>query len=84
MFAGRLGEQVASPLVTLVDDGTMGGSGGCFAVDDEGHPAQRNMLLIQDGVLVDYMWDGLRARKEGGRRAATAGSRATSTCRWCG
>ena len=64
VFAGRLGEQVASPLVTLVDDGTMGGEWGCFAVDDEGRPAQRN-VLIQDGVLVDYMWDGLRARKEG-------------------
>ncbi len=64
VFAGRLGEQVASPLVTLVDDGTMGGEWGCFAVDDEGRPAQRN-VLIRDGVLVDYMWDGLRARKEG-------------------
>ncbi len=64
VFAGRLGEQVASPLVTLVDDGTMGGEWGCFAIDDEGRPAQRN-VLIQDGVLVDYMWDGLRARKEG-------------------
>jgi TldD protein len=64
VFAGRLGEQVASPLVTLVDDGTMGGEWGCFAVDDEGRPAQRN-VLIRDGVLVDYMWDGLRARAEG-------------------
>ena len=64
VFAGRLGEQVASPLVTLVDDGTMGGEWGCFAFDDEGRPAQRN-VLIRDGVLVDYMWDGLRARAEG-------------------
>ena len=58
------GELVASPPVTLVDDGTMGGEWGCFAVDDEGHAAQRN-VLIQDGVLTDYMWDLLRARKEG-------------------
>jgi len=64
VFAGRLGQQVASPLVTLVDDGTMGGEWGCFAIDDEGRPAQRN-VLIQDGILVDYMWDGLRARAEG-------------------
>lgn len=64
VFAGRRGEQVASPLVTLVDDGTMGGEWGCLAVDDEGRPAQRN-VLIRDGVLVDYMWDGLRARREG-------------------
>lgn len=64
VFAGRVGEQVASPLVTLVDDGTMGGEWGCFAIDDEGRPGQRN-VLISDGVLVDYMWDGLRARREG-------------------
>jgi TldD protein len=62
-FAGRLGQQVASPLVTLVDDGTMAGEWGCYAVDDEGHAAQRN-VLIEDGVLVDYLWDGIRARKE--------------------
>ncbi|MCC6227269.1 MAG: TldD/PmbA family protein [Microthrixaceae bacterium] len=64
VFAGRLGELVASPLVTLVDDGTLGGEWGNFGIDDEGHVAQRN-VLIEDGVLVDYMWDGLRARKEG-------------------
>src|SRR3954454_9170440 len=62
-FAGRVGDQVASPLVTLVDDGTVSGAWGHLAVDDEGHPATRN-VLIQDGVLTDYMWDGLRARKE--------------------
>ncbi len=73
VFAGRVGEQVASPLVTLVDDGTMGGEWGCFAIDDEGRIAQRN-VLIQDGVLVDYMWDGLRARKEG-RRSSGNGRR---------
>jgi TldD protein len=64
VFRGRMGEQVASPLVTLVDDGTMGAEWGAIAVDDEGHPARRN-VLIQDGVLTDYMWDWLRARKEG-------------------
>ncbi|MCB1256004.1 MAG: TldD/PmbA family protein [Microthrixaceae bacterium] len=64
VFAGRLGDKVASELVTLVDDGTMAGEWGQFTIDDEGRPAQRN-VLIQDGVLVDYMWDGLRARAEG-------------------
>ena len=64
VFKGRVGELVASPTVTIVDDGTMGGEWGCFAIDDEGHAAQRN-VLIQDGVLTDYMWDLLRARKEG-------------------
>ncbi|HET6964277.1 MAG TPA: TldD/PmbA family protein [Acidimicrobiales bacterium] len=64
VFAGKVGQIVASPLVTLVDDGTMGPEWGAIAVDDEGHPAQRN-VLIEDGVLTDYMWDWLRARKEG-------------------
>ncbi len=63
-FKGKQGELVASPLITLVDDGTIAGEWGCFAVDDEGRPAQRN-TLIEDGVLTDYMWDFLRARKEG-------------------
>ena len=54
VFKGREGEQVASPLVTLVDDGTMGEEWGCYAIDDEGTPAQRN-VLIEDGVLTDYM-----------------------------
>ena len=71
VFAHRVGEQVASPLVTLVDDATMGPEWGAFAVDDEGHPAARN-VLIDDGVLTDYMWDWLRARKEG--RPASSGN----------
>jgi TldD protein len=73
VFKDRIGQQVASPLVTLVDDGTMGGEWGCFSVDDEGRAAQRN-VLIEDGILVDYMWDGLRARKEG-RRSSGNGRR---------
>jgi len=64
VFRDRVGEQVASPLVTLVDDGTYAREWGTYAVDDEGNPARRN-TLIEDGVLTDYMWDFLRARKEG-------------------
>jgi TldD protein len=64
VFKGKVGQLVASPLVTLVDDGTMGEEWGAIAVDDEGHPANRN-VLIENGVLTDYMWDWLRARKEG-------------------
>ena len=64
VFAGRRGEVVAAPFVTLVDDGTMAGEWGFYAIDDEGQPAGRN-VLIEDGVLTDYMWDRLRARKEG-------------------
>lgn len=64
VFAGRIGEQVASPLVTIVDDGTMAQEWGTYAIDDEGTPAQRN-VLIQDGILTDYLWDRLRADKDG-------------------
>jgi TldD protein len=68
VFAGRRGERVASPKVTIVDDGTLGEEWGCFAVDDEGAPARRN-VLIEDGVLTDYLWDFLRARTEGRPRS---------------
>lgn len=73
VFAGRIGETVASPLVTLVDDGAFDGGWGSCAFDDEGHPASRN-VLVQDGVLTDYMWDRLRARKEH-RRSSGNGRR---------
>jgi TldD protein len=64
VFRNRVGELVAASHVTLVDDGTMAGEWGAIGYDDEGHISQRN-VLIQDGVLTDYMWDFLRARKEG-------------------
>ena len=64
VYKGKVGELVASPLVTLVDDGTMTHEWGAIAFDDEGHPSQYN-VLIENGVLTDYMWDYLRARKEG-------------------
>jgi TldD protein len=75
VFRGRVGEQVASPLVTLVDDGTYGREWGTYAIDDEGHVAQRN-TLIENGVLTDYMWDFLRARKNG-RSSSGNGRRQT-------
>ena len=70
-FAGRIGEQVANPTVTLIDDGTMATEWGCYAIDDEGRPAQRN-VLISNGELVDYMWDRERSVREG--RAASSGN----------
>jgi len=72
VFRGRVGEQVASPLVTLVDDGRLAREWGAYAIDDEGAPAQRN-VLIENGVLTDYMWDLLRARKDG--RASSGNGR---------
>jgi TldD protein len=68
VFRGKTGELVASPLVTLVDDGTMTGEWGAIGIDDEGHPSQYN-VLIENGVLTDYMWDYLRARKEGRKQS---------------
>ncbi|HZU80697.1 MAG TPA: TldD/PmbA family protein [Acidimicrobiales bacterium] len=73
VYVGQVGKQVASPLVTLVDDGSVGDEWGTFVVDDEGNPAQRN-VLIENGMLTDYMWDFLRARKEG-RRSSGNGRR---------
>ena len=64
VYAGKVGQLVASPLVTLVDDGSVGTEWGTAGIDDEGRPSQRN-VLIDHGVLTEYMWDFLRARAEG-------------------
>jgi len=72
VFKDRIGERVAAPHVTLVDDGTFAREWGTFAIDDEGRPARRN-VLIDRGVLTDYMWDLLRARLEG--RASSGNGR---------
>jgi TldD protein len=60
-FAGRMGQRVASPGVTVVDDGTLPGRRGSLSVDDEGTPTSRT-VLIEDGVLRGYMQDSLNAR----------------------
>jgi TldD protein len=60
-FSGRLGERVAAPGVTVVDDGTMPGRRGSLSIDDEGNPTQRT-VLIEDGVLRGYMQDSMNAR----------------------
>jgi TldD protein len=60
-FSGRVGERVASPLVTVVDDGTISKSRGSLSIDDEGTPTQHT-TLIEDGVLRGYMQDKRNAR----------------------
>ncbi len=60
-YSGRVGEQVASKGVTVVDDGTMADRRGSLSIDDEGTPSGRN-VLIDDGVLRGYMQDKQNAR----------------------
>ena len=60
-FSGRVGEQVASNLCSIVDDGTLAERRGSLSVDDEGTPTQ-NTMLIENGILRGYMQDKLNAR----------------------
>jgi TldD protein len=63
-FSGKVGKRVASPLCTIVDDGTIPNRRGSLAIDDEGTPGQYN-VLVEDGVLRGYMQDKLNARLMG-------------------
>ncbi len=63
-FSGKLGQKVASPLCTIVDDGTLVGRRGSLTVDDEGTPGKYS-VLVEDGVLKGYMQDKLNARLMG-------------------
>jgi TldD protein len=60
-YSGRIGEQVASPLCTVVDDGTLPGRRGSLNIDDEGTPSQHT-VLIEKGILKGYMQDKHNAR----------------------
>jgi len=64
VYAGRLGEQVADPFVTAYDDGSRANAWGSEGVDDEGTPTHRT-TVIEDGRLTSYLYDLLRARKDG-------------------
>ncbi|MGR3661925.1 MAG: metalloprotease TldD [Paracoccaceae bacterium] len=64
VFAGLMGQQIASKGVTVLDDGTMPDRRGSLTVDDEGTPSAKN-VLIEDGVLVGYMQDRQNARLMG-------------------
>lgn len=63
-FSGRIGERVAAPGVTIVDDGTLDGRRGSLSVDDEGTPTQCT-TLIEDGILKGYIQDAMNARLMG-------------------
>ncbi len=60
-FSGKLGERVAAPGVTVVDDGAMPGLRGSLTIDDEGTPTSRT-VLIEDGILKGFMQDRMNAR----------------------
>ena len=63
-FAGKLGQQIANSKVTAIDDGTMPNAWGSINIDDEGTPAQRK-VLIENGILKNYMIDKLNGRRMG-------------------
>ena len=63
-FSGRIGERVAAPGVTVIDDGAIGQRRGSLTIDDEGTPTRRN-VLIEDGMLKGYIQDRLNARLMG-------------------
>lgn len=64
VFDGKLGQQVANPLVSAVDDGTLAGEWGSIRIDDEGNDSRKN-LLITNGILTGYMIDKLGGRRMG-------------------
>ena len=63
-FSGLLGERVAAPGVTVIDDGTISDKRGSLTIDDEGTPTQKT-VLIEDGILKGYMQDRMNARLMG-------------------
>jgi TldD protein len=75
VYAGKMGKKVAEPLLTAYDDGRMPGEWGTGAIDDEGTPCRRT-AVIEEGKLTSYLYDRLRARRDGtestgnGRRAS--------------
>jgi len=63
VYKGKIGQKVASSLISVVDDATIPNMRGSFAMDDEGVPAQRT-ILVERGILKNYLYDQFTARKE--------------------
>jgi len=61
-YTGMVGQQIAAPIVTAIDDSTLPGRRGSLRFDDDGTPASRT-VLIEEGVLKEYMWDLVEARR---------------------
>src|SRR5690625_6816225 len=64
VFSDRVGEQGTAKGVTVIDDGTIANRRGSLTVDDEGNPTERT-VLIEDGILKNYLQDSLNARLMG-------------------
>jgi TldD protein len=81
-FAGLMGQRVAAPGVTVLDDGTIPDRRGSITVDDEGTPSGKN-VLIEDGILVGFMQDRQNARLMGVEPTGNGGAKASpiSPCR---
>lgn len=75
VYAGKEGQQVASELISVIDDATLPGKYGSYRFDDEGVPGQKK-VLIENGILKGYMYDRLTARQE--NRASTGNGRRES------
>ena len=75
VFAGKLGQKIANEKVTAIDDGTIPNSWGSINIDDEGTPAQKN-VLIENGILKSYMIDKFNGRRMG--MASTGNARRQS------
>lgn len=63
-MCGKLGQKIANEKITAIDDGTIAGAWGSVNIDDEGNPTQRN-VLIENGILKQYMVDRLGSRRMG-------------------
>jgi len=66
VYSKKIGEEIASPLITVIDDATLPNKRGSFRFDDEGVEAERT-VLVEKGVLKNYMYDRLTAMKDGKR-----------------
>jgi TldD protein len=64
VYSGKLGSDIASPLITVIDDPTLMNKRGSYRFDDEGTPSQKT-ILIEKGILKNYMYDRLTAHKAG-------------------
>lgn len=66
VYSAKIGQQIASPLITVLDDATLSGKRGSFRFDDEGTESQRT-VLVDRGILKTYLYDRLTAMKDGAR-----------------